>query len=310
MNATRGPRANGPESLVIVLGGARSGTSLLYKALCIHPQAAWISNWVARYPWAPALAVLNRGAMRMVAHQRSVWFGGGSEAYVYGHKRRWSERAFPMPVEGDRVYERCGTPEHVEVAEGPQLDDTIARLRTAFRTIRKFAGGDLLVTKRIANNFRIPLLLAAFPEARFIDITRDGRAVAYSLSKVDWWLDSEIWWAGMTPRQWAAAGNDGWELCAKNWVEEVQAIRRGLESVPADQMMSLRYEQLTEDPVGMLQEVARFAGFTRNPEWERRLVSLQFDGRNDSWRRALSRKEIEFIECVQGEELRRFAYVS
>jgi omega-hydroxy-beta-dihydromenaquinone-9 sulfotransferase len=298
------------ESPVIVLGGARSGTSLLYKALCIHSQAAWISNWVARYPWAPALSILNRGAMRMASTQRAVWFGGGGEAYVYGKKRRWSERVFPMPVEGDRVYRRCGTPEHVDVVEAARLDPTIARLRSAFRTIRSFSGGELLVTKRIANNFRIPLLLAAFPEARFVDITRDGRAVAYSLSRVDWWLDSQIWWAGTTPRQWAASGCDGWELCARNWVEEVRAIRRGLESVPADQVMSLRYEELTDDPVAVLQAVARFAGFATSREWERRLLDLRFDGRNDSWRRALAGKDIEVIERVQGDELRRLQYVS
>jgi len=214
-----------------------------------------------------------------------------------------------MPVEGDRVYDRCGTPERVDVLD-PRHDPVIAGLRSVFRRIRKFSGGDLLVTKRIANNFRIPLLLAAFPDARFIDITRDGRAVAYSLSRVDWWLDSQIWWAGMTPRQWAASGYDGWELCARNWVEEVRAIGRGLESVPERQVMSLRYETLTDDPVGMLQAVALFAGFAKSAEWERRLLDLRFDGRNDSWRRELSGRDIEVIERVQREELRRLQYVS
>ena len=35
---------------VFILGPARSGTTLLYKGLCLHPEIAFISNWSARFP--------------------------------------------------------------------------------------------------------------------------------------------------------------------------------------------------------------------------------------------------------------------
>lgn len=38
-----------------IVGAARSGTSLLYKVLCLHPQTAFISNWLARTPSMPAM---------------------------------------------------------------------------------------------------------------------------------------------------------------------------------------------------------------------------------------------------------------
>ncbi|MBV9253816.1 MAG: sulfotransferase, partial [Actinobacteria bacterium] len=38
------------EQPLFLVGAPRSGTSLLYKALCLHPDAAYISNWVNRFP--------------------------------------------------------------------------------------------------------------------------------------------------------------------------------------------------------------------------------------------------------------------
>ena len=41
---------------VFILGPARSGTTLLYKGLCLHPDVAFISNWSARFPRLPVVA--------------------------------------------------------------------------------------------------------------------------------------------------------------------------------------------------------------------------------------------------------------
>ncbi len=94
---------------LFIVGAPRSGTSLLYKLLCLHPRAAWISNWARRAPGVPAVVLLNRLAPRMPATRRRTWFGSdGASAYVYGRPRALVERLFPMPVEGEPVYRHCG----------------------------------------------------------------------------------------------------------------------------------------------------------------------------------------------------------
>ncbi|MBV8236084.1 MAG: sulfotransferase, partial [Acidimicrobiia bacterium] len=202
-------------STVFVVGAPRSGTSLVYKALCLHPDAAYISNWVRRVPAVPQLAVLNRAATLLPDLRRKAWFGDGGNAYVYGKRRPLWQRAFPMPVEGEPLYTRAG------VGDGMNGGVHLDRLRASFAAVRRAGGGTTLVNKRVANNRRIPLLLTAFPDARFVEIVRDGRAVALSLANVDWWPDSVAWWCGMTPRQWEAGGGDPWALCARAWVEEL-----------------------------------------------------------------------------------------
>src|SRR6266511_2210569 len=190
---------------LFIVGAPRSGTSLLYKLLCLHPRAAWISNWGRRAPGQPALA-----------------------------------------------------------------------MRRRLEAIQRWSGGDLLVSKRIHNNLRIPLLAEAFPRARFVNLIRDGRAVAYSLSRVDWWEDGVVWWYGQTPRRWREEGRDPWEQCALHWVRELAAVEAGLAAVPTAQRIEVRYERLVRAPVDTVRGIALFAGLRPDPGWIAELPRLRY----------------------------------
>jgi hypothetical protein len=291
--------------VAFIVGPARSGTTLLYKALCLHPDAAWISNWVARSPGLPQLGALNRVVRAMPARARRVWFTGGENAYVYGSPRPWSDRVFPMPVEGEPLYAAAGVP-----TIGDEPDRRVGeRLTQAFRIVGSFGGGGVLISKRIANNGRIPFLTRTFPAARFVEVVRDGRAVARSLSTVDWWADTIIPWYGGTPRDWDVEGRDPWELCARNWVEELRAIRTGLASVPDDRIARIRYETLVADPIPTIEKIARFVGFGADARWRSSLEQLSFPDRNERWRRELDPAVVERITSIQQEELRALGYV-
>ena len=148
-----------------------------------------------------------------------------------------------------------------------------------------WGGGTHFINKRIANVRRIPLLATAFPNARFVDITRDGRAVAVSLSRVDWWEYSVVWWYGGTPKAWREDGRDPWELCARNWVEEVRAIDSGIGELNPEQVLRLTYEEFTAEPVRTIERVAAFAGLTTIPAWRRDIERIEFRNRNDSWKK-------------------------
>jgi Sulfotransferase family len=293
---------------LFILGAPRSGTSLLYKALCLHPDVAYISNWMRRAPRMPALAVLNRLAPRFPRFRRSVWFGADSaNAYVYGERRPLLRRLFPMPVEGEPVFRSCGL--GPGLATGLPDPSQIACMQKTFTALRRYAGAGLVVSKRIASNQRIPLLAAAFPAARFVHLVRDGRAVAWSLSQVAWWETDPVWWLGTSPAHWQEQGGDPWELRARHWVRELESVGHGLRAVPPDQQLQVRYEDLVDRPLATVGRVAAFAGLPDDAEWTSELDRLQYPNRNERWREGLQGEVRSRVETIQYEQLRRLGYV-
>jgi Sulfotransferase family len=305
--ASAGPAV--PPAPLFILGAPRSGTSLLYKALCLHPEVAYISNWMRRAPRTPALASLNRLAPRFPELRRRAWFGDdAANAYVFEHRRPLRIRLFPMPVEGEPVFRRCGLGPGPQ--PGPPEPAQIACVRNAFAALRRYAGSQVVVSKRIASNQRVPLLAAAFPVARFVHLVRDGRAVAWSLSRVSWWERDVVWWLGATPRDWRQQGGDPWELCARHWVHELASIDEGLGAVTAAQRLQVRYEELVDQPVATLRRVAAFAGLPADRGWTAELDRLHYPDRNEAWRERLPPAARERVETIQYEQLRRLGYVA
>ncbi len=294
---------------LFIVGAPRSGTSLLYKLLCLHPEAAWISNWSRRAPGIAPVAALNRLARRPTPRRRAVWFGSdAANAYVYGRQRGLWERLYPMPVEGEPVYQHCGIGQEGPAGDGHGEDRQAACLRGAFAALQRWSGGRVLISKRIANNQRIPFLADAFPHARFLHLIRDGRAVAYSLSRVDWWEDGVVWWYGDTPRRWREQGGDPWDLVATHWVRELASIEEGLGTVATDRQLELRYEALVGEPAAVLQRVARFAGLAGDAGWQAELDRLSYPNKDEAWRDRLTPEARRRVEAIQRPDLARLGH--
>jgi len=291
-------------STTFILGAARSGTSLLYKAICLHPESAYFNNWMRRMPGRPELCAPNRVARHTSRMRSRVWFGSDSNAYVYARSRSLLERLYPMPVEGEPIFARCG----IDERGGAPAPGQVRALRRAVHGAVRWGGGTHFVNKRVANNRRVALLAQAFPRARFIDLTRDGRAVALSLSRVDWWEGSVVWWYGDTPRAWRDGGGDPWELCARNWVEEVRAIGDGLGAIDEKTVLHLRYEEFVAEPRETLRQIADFMGLDEDPGWLDAVGALSLSDRNRTWQSRLSSDQVAVIEGVQAPELVRLGY--
>ena len=251
----------GTPPALFILGAPRSGTSWLYKLLCLHSGAAWVSNYVRRVPWAPGLAVLNRLAHSVPRRRANAWFPEG-EAYVYGQRRTLINRVIPAPVEGEPLFARAGA----VAGAGPAMD--AAALRRALRTLVGASGGELFVSKRIGHNQRVPELRRAFPDARFVHLVRDGRDVATSLVRVHWWLRERLWWLdGATVAEWLTRGADQYELAARHWLAEVSAVQRGLDEVDPPSVTTVRYEDLTEGGLPVLEKLLCFAPLPPTDRW-------------------------------------------
>ena len=301
-------RAEAAADTVFLVGVPRSGTTLLYKLLCLHPDVGYISNLMRTAPGVPVLALANRLTPHFADTRRTVWFGTDrASAYVNGKSMSLRRRLFPRPVEGEPFYRSCGI-DVPEPAGRPNLG-RLPQLPEVLRAVCRHGGARVFVSKYLANNHHIPALAELLPRARFVSIVRDGRAVAYSLSRVHWWPELTIWWYGGTPGHWQAEGHDPWELCARHWVRELEVLDQGLAVIPEARRLEIRYEALVAEPLATLRRLGEFTGLADRRDWIQELETLRYPNRNERWLSQLDPVVRARIEAIQRDDLRRLGYL-
>ena len=139
-----------------------------------------------------------------------------------------------------------------------------------------------MLEKTPKNALRIPLLLAVFPEARFIFLYRDPREVLASMMEA--WESGRFrtypnlpGWAGKRP--WSLLLTPGWrdlaplplnELVAAQWATTMRVLLDDLADVPAERWTVARYDALLADPNG---EIRRLCD-AMDLQWDRDLGAL------------------------------------
>ncbi len=290
--------------VTFLVGAGRSGTTLLYKLLCLHSGVAFISNYENRLKWLP-----DGWLSGLIATQKklklSAWFNRGNAYFI---RRPWIKKLVPTPVEGESIYADCGVP---LLAAGDYLPDeaTVSSLRERFERFRRNSDTKTFLSKRTANNRRLPLLQKVFPQARYIHLIRDGRDVAHSLSEVEWWDDHVLWWDGRRAADAEAAGEDRISLCARNWVREIAVLEESLADIPQEQKYQLRYEDLLNDPIGELSAVLAFIGLPVTAEFTRAIEYLQLAHRPSRWPQAWSEQQLANVLQEEDATLRKLEYI-
>jgi hypothetical protein len=182
----------------------------------------------------------------------------------------------------------------------PQIRDRIVHKISAFSS-----GAPFLVEKTVENCVRVPYIHAVFPDARFIQLVRDGRDVVESVyrewtSPPDWGyifkkaltyplLDAfgyAVSYAGSALRKVVVPNRnkiaDAWgvrykgiaedlvkrdllEVCAIQWTRSVELSWSALNCLPPEQLLTIRYEAFVQSPKEHLERIAEFVGFDPCP---------------------------------------------
>jgi hypothetical protein len=150
-------------------------------------------------------------------------------------------------------------------------------------------------------------LLAAFPDARFIHVVRDGRAVANSWMQMRWWegyRGPEHWRFGPLPehyaREWEEAGRSFVVLAGLGWKLLMDAFEQARPLVPAGQWLDVRLEDILADPRGRVSKVFDFLELSWTPQYEARFARHYFETRRiGAFRRDLTPLQLAELEgCI------------
>jgi len=163
-------------------------------------------------------------------------------------------------------------------------------------------------------------LVAAFPDALIVQVVRDGRdGVAGMLTDqvaMSWFRQAFVNIETEFPNPfygvedesdrslWPSLSDAG--KCAMRWRGAVRIAARLRQTLPADQLKTLRYEDMARDPAAAAAVLCDFIGSAVaapvTPASARGTVE------QNEWRRTLTYAQLTDVEKVAGEELRRLGY--
>ena len=281
---------------VFLLGSGRSGTTPLYHLMAVHPEVCWFSNLSNRLPWLPWAPLAHRLA-------DTALFGPGMKQHIL--RRRGGKKRL-APVEAEIIYDRAGLLHDRRTTEA-DFDPRVAEnLRQAVANHVRYSGKRRFLSKQTANNQRYRLLNRIFPDALFVHLIRDGRAVANSIRGQGWLDVMSLWWLEDKASNHIADYTDPIELCGMHWQRNLDELLAGRELL-GERYLEIRYEDMIHDVHGTVGQVLEFADLTASPEYFA-LLPEQLPDMNDKWRADLSDEQIGLLHGVIGPRLEALGY--
>lgn len=265
--ASYAPRlaARGLERPCFLVGCGRSGSSLLRRLLSRHPRLAVLPSEVNEL-WHPRLYPWTAG-------DRSV-------PPLWLDPERFTRESLARSSEADHQ-----------------------RRRATFGAYQRLRGGSCLVNKTEMIHFMLPRVGSWYPEARFVHLVRDGRAVALSRARR---LQSRAHEAPDLPN--LRSFDELLDESARFWRSSILAVEEaepGLEE--AGRYLEVRYEDLCGDPPSVLQRIARFFGV--DPAPFEGMDPAECQSRNHKFRQALEPPTVRRLTELMQPQLGLLGYL-
>ena len=293
---------------VFIIGCPRSGTTITLQIMASHEKFAWISNLLDLFPSHLDISHLNR-----VYSLTSI--GNSIYTLLTGRKSKYLRKYFPYPVE---PYHFFGSYLDMfdQMREGPippllpkphhMSNDEAARINRVLKDVCKFQKKDMFVSK-YTDFPRMQYLTKAFPEALFVHIVRDGRAVAASyLEQIEkgsfkTWHERE-WWVQGWPKQW----KDEWEskyktplsFVAFQWKYFVREIWKDKESIGCNQYLEVNYKDIVDSPGSTFRRIFDFCGLDMGNNVDDCLSRIKLPNYNSKWRSRFRDDEVYVLNEI------------
>lgn len=268
---------------IFIIGEPHSGTTILYRMLAGHPDVAWFSQYSQRdgsipsRRRVPGYAIMNR------------WLRG--ILGVNWQKQKGMMRYVrPTPSEAHKVFDQL-LPRRDEPYTADNYSEEMAqRWREVFARECRDWQRDRLIVKLPRLTRAIGLIHAIFPDALFVHIIRDGKAVA---------LSNEHKFGEQGGKEPLAASARSWSTSVMHVREQPAEIR--------EQTKTLFYEDLCHDIHGYLYDICHFCELDLPHVLMQRLPT-QLPITNEQWFGQATPQQKRIINDEVGDELPYVGY--
>jgi hypothetical protein len=287
-----------------VLGTGRCGSTLVHEILARHPDVGFVSNLEDRFGSVPMLGRFNNPLYRRVP-----------DRFTRKGRLRFA------PSEAYRALEREVSPAISAPVRDLLAEDVTPWLERRFRTFfesRASRQGRPVFLHKFTGWPRSGFVRRIFPEARFVHVVRDGRAVANSFLQMPWWRGyggPEAWtWGPLSEAyaaEWEASGRSFAVLAGLEWMQLIDAFESAKEQVPTHQWLEVRYEDFVAAPRVHMAAMLEHLGLEWTAAFEEGFGRYRFDaGRTESYRRDLGIHEVAMLDASLAPALARYGYAN
>jgi hypothetical protein len=307
-----------PSRLAFMLGTGRCGSTIVGQVVAMHPDVGFIANVDDRLAGLNRMGRLNNRIYRSLPESLQKQ-GGRRGGRSYGRVGAAVRSVAMTPSEGYRLLDRHVSPMLSAPVRDLVADDASAwlseRLRRFFEERAEAQGREVFLHK-FTGWPRAGLLHAVFPDARFVHVVRDGRAVASSLLQQPWWAGfggPEQWTFGPLSEDdsetWERSGRSFAVLAGLEWKVLMDAFDAARAAVPPESWLELRYEDVVERPREDVGRLLDHLGLAFTDDFDRRLAGLELTpSRRDAYREELSARDVELLDQVLAPQLRAHGY--
>lgn len=292
---------------LFIIGCPRSGTTYLLRLLASNQQFSWVSNKLNKTPQdyflSKELQVFDKTFV-------------GKKKYFEAHNSHYN---MPFPVEPwifwNNHYpyfqwnsDHCFTPRNAEPTDVNA--EQIKSVQNAVEQINKFSGRVHFLSK-YTDFPRMKLLMEAFPEAKFVHLIRDGRAVANSYNQK---IESGEFKTSAEEDNWVSAWPEEWQKDYKEkfhnplaftlyqWKFFLDEIKSEIETIDPAQVLEVKYSDMIRDTKGFLESILDFAGLEMDSSMKNFIKKKPGDDKNNKWKERLSESEKELYSQILKEE--------
>ena len=262
---------------IFIIGSPRSGTSIFYRTMAKHPDLAWISNITKKFPSSMLIT-------RLIMLFRD------------DHR----------PTEANKIWSKFTTGDHESLGSGDVSPAARRFLHKIVQNNLKIFNKARFLNKCPGNAVRIEFLNEIFPDAIFIHIIRDGRAVVHSIKRAREKHSAQFW--GTKPPGWRdVLAHPMLESCALQWKMIMEHILESAQHLPQNRYFEVKYEDFIAHPAETLTSLGEKCGLTWSDGFMDDIAN-GLQSRNFKWQENLNPDEKDILALLLGELLDRLGY--